>query len=576
MSAVLPAVVTTVNPVDGSLLAEYPAMTPADVEAALEATADAARVAVGPVARRVELLRALADHLRAQTERYAALVTAEMGKPLAEARGEVAKSALTADWYAASSAALLAPRRSRSTLPQASPFVTPEPLGVVLAVMPWNFPVWQVMRAAIPTVAAGNALLLKHAPNVTGSALLLQQAFVDAGFPEGLVTTLVVAEPDVPATVEGLVGDPRVAAVTLTGSNRAGEMVGAAAGGATKPSVLELGGSDAFVVLDDADVPAAAAAAVRSRFTNGGQSCVCAKRFVVHEAVAEAFTRLFVEGTRALVVGDPTEPETQVGPLARGDLRDALQRQVDQSVLAGATSPPEVDRSTARATSTSRPCCWGPGRGCRCSTRRPSARWPRSRWSATTRQPPSSRTPRHTGWGSACGAARWTGRSRWRPESRAGRSSSTRWSRPTRDCPSAAPGAAVTDASSRRPACWRSRTSAPGGWRAEPQGPAAVGRSAHTRGSPASAALGRRMALSAPAGWRRGRRGARDARCAWRGRRRTRRHGRRVPVWWTVLRQGRLLQPPTRRCKRLASHGHGLLTSRRPDSGDRACGSATS
>ena len=339
MSAVLPAVVTTVNPVDGSLLAEYPAMTPADVEAALEATADAARAWRSvPVARRVELLRALADHLRAQTERYAALVTAEMGKPLAEARGEVAKSALTADWYAASSAALLAPREVEIDSPTGvSAFVTPEPLGVVLAVMPWNFPVWQVMRAAIPTVAAGNALLLKHAPNVTGSALLLQQAFVDAGFPEGLVTTLVVAEPDVPATVEGLVGDPRVAAVTLTGSNRAGEMVGAAAGGATKPSVLELGGSDAFVVLDDADVPAAAAAAVRSRFTNGGQSCVCAKRFVVHEAVAEAFTRLFVEGTRALVVGDPTEPETQVGPLARGDLRDALQRQVDQSVLAGAT-----------------------------------------------------------------------------------------------------------------------------------------------------------------------------------------------------------------------------------------------
>ncbi|HET6694823.1 MAG TPA: aldehyde dehydrogenase family protein, partial [Pedococcus sp.] len=291
-----------------------------------------------PVADRAALLTAFAAHLRADAERYAVLVTAEMGKPLAEARGEVAKSALTADWYAASSAALLAPREVEIDSPTGvSAFVTPEPLGVVLAVMPWNFPVWQVMRAAIPTVAAGNALLLKHAPNVTGSALLLQQAFVDAGFPEGLVTTLVVAEPDVPATVEGLVGDPRVAAVTLTGSNRAGEMVGAAAGGATKPSVLELGGSDAFVVLDDADVPAAAAAAVRSRFTNGGQSCVCAKRFVVHEAVAEAFTRLFVEGTRALVVGDPTEPETQVGPLARGDLRDALQRQVDQSVLAGAT-----------------------------------------------------------------------------------------------------------------------------------------------------------------------------------------------------------------------------------------------
>ena len=330
--------VTTVNPVDGSLLAEYPAMTPADVEAALDATANAARTWRGvPVTRRAELLRSLAAHLREDTERYAGLVTAEMGKPLVEARGEVEKSALTADWYADQAATLLAPRDVEIDSPAGvSAFVAPEPMGVVLAVMPWNFPVWQVMRAVIPTVAAGNAVLLKHSPNVTGSALALQRAFVEAGFPEGLLTALVVAEPDVPETVGGLVADPRVAAVTLTGSNRAGEMVGAAAGRATKPSVLELGGSDAFVVLDDADVAAAAAAAVRARFTNAGQSCVCAKRFVVHQAVAEEFTRLFVEGARALVVGDPTDQATEVGPLARGDLRDALQRQVDASLAAGA------------------------------------------------------------------------------------------------------------------------------------------------------------------------------------------------------------------------------------------------
>ena len=195
--AVLPAVVTTVNPVDGSLLAEYP-RDPADVEAALEATADAARAWRSvPVARRVELLRALADHLRAQTERYAALVTAEMGKPLAEARGEVAKSALTADWYAASSAARCWRRGGRDRLSHRRLRVRhARAVGGRARRHALDFPVWQVMRAAIPTVAAGNALLLKHAPNVTGSALLLQQAFVDAGFPEGLVTTLVVAEPD--------------------------------------------------------------------------------------------------------------------------------------------------------------------------------------------------------------------------------------------------------------------------------------------------------------------------------------------------------------------------------------------
>jgi acyl-CoA reductase-like NAD-dependent aldehyde dehydrogenase len=203
--------------------------------------------------------------------------------------------------------------------------------------MPWNFPVWQVMRFAIPTLAAGNGVLLKHSPNVTGSALALADAFVAAGFPEGLVTTLVVTEPDVPATVGRLIDDPRVAAVTLTGSNRAGEMVGAAAGRASKKSVLELSGSDAFVVLSDADVPAAAAAAVRARFTNSGQSCVCAKRFIVEQPVAEEFTRLFLEGVAALVMGDPTDPATTVGPLARADLRDALQRQVDESVAAGAT-----------------------------------------------------------------------------------------------------------------------------------------------------------------------------------------------------------------------------------------------
>jgi len=329
--------VETVNPVDGTPLASYPAMGPADVEAAVAAGAEAARQWGGrPVAERVSLLTALAAHLRADAERYAALVTTEMGKPLAEARGEVEKSAVTADHYAAHAAELLAPREVELGTPGTRAFVRAEPIGLVLAVMPWNFPIWQVMRFAIPTLAAGNGVLLKHSPNVTGSALALADSFTAAGFPGGLVTTLVVPEPDVPDTVAGLVADDRIAAVTLTGSNRAGAMVGAAAGRAAKKSVLELGGSDAFVVLADADVAAAAAAAVRARFTNAGQSCVGAKRFVVHESVAEDFTERFVAGVRALVVGDPTDPRTDVGPLARSDLRDALQRQVDESVALGA------------------------------------------------------------------------------------------------------------------------------------------------------------------------------------------------------------------------------------------------
>jgi acyl-CoA reductase-like NAD-dependent aldehyde dehydrogenase len=331
------ATVQTVNPADGTPLAAYPAMGATEVEAAVTAGEAAARAwGRRPVAERAALLTALASHLRGDAERYAALVTAEMGKPLGEARGEVEKSAVTADHYAAHAPALLAPREVDLGTPGTRAFVRAEPIGLVLAVMPWNFPVWQVMRFAIPTLAAGNGVLLKHSPNVTGSALALTQSFVAAGFPRDLVTALVVPEPEVPGTVERLIADDRVAAVTLTGSNRAGAMVGAAAGRAAKKSVLELGGSDAFVVLADADVPAAASAAVRARFTNAGQSCVCAKRFVVHTAVAEEFTELFVAGVRALVVGDPTDPDTDVGPLARPDLRDALQRQVDESVAQGA------------------------------------------------------------------------------------------------------------------------------------------------------------------------------------------------------------------------------------------------
>lgn len=329
------SVITTVNPASGATLCTYQVFTDEQIEQAVAAGATAA-TAWGrqPLAGRVEAVRRLAAELRKQKATFAALITAEMGKPLDQAAGELEKSAVTAEYYADQATGILGDEQVQ--IDGADVWVSYEPIGLVLAVMPWNFPVWQVMRFAIPSITAGNGVLLKHSPNVTGSALALQQLFVDAGLPEQLLTTLVVAEVDVPAVSERLIGDDRIAAVTLTGSNRAGAAVGAAAGKASKKSVLELGGSDAFIVLDDADVPAAAAAAVKARFMNAGQSCVCAKRFIIAESVAREFTNFFVKGAEALVVGDPADAGTEVGPLARSDLRDVLQRQVEESIASGA------------------------------------------------------------------------------------------------------------------------------------------------------------------------------------------------------------------------------------------------
>jgi succinate-semialdehyde dehydrogenase/glutarate-semialdehyde dehydrogenase len=326
--------ITTFNPASGEPIAQYQGWSAEQIEQAVqrghEAALDWGRQ---PLATRIAAVRRLADALRQQKDHFAQLITDEMGKPLAEAAGELEKSAVTALYYADQAERLLGDEKV--VIDGVDAWVSYEPVGLVLAVMPWNFPVWQVMRFAIPSITAGNGVLLKHSPNVTGCALALQQLALDAGLPAHLLTTLVVAEPEVPATIERLIADDRIAAVTLTGSNRAGSAVGAAAGRASKKSVLELGGSDAFIVLSDADVEAAAAAAVKARFHNAGQSCVCAKRFIVDTSVAQRFTTLFLEGTRALKVGDPKASETQMGPLARPDLRDAVHEQVQRSVAAG-------------------------------------------------------------------------------------------------------------------------------------------------------------------------------------------------------------------------------------------------
>jgi acyl-CoA reductase-like NAD-dependent aldehyde dehydrogenase len=331
--------VTTINPATGQPIETYKAQSKDEIELVVDAAAAAARSwGATPLERRLETLAALSVYLRGHAEEHAALATSEMGKPLAEARGELEKSAVTADYYVANADEILADTRVDIDSPVGiEAWSAHEPIGLVLAVMPWNFPIWQVMRFAVPAVAAGNGVLLKHSPNVTGSALALERAFREAGFPEHVLSVLVIDEPDVPATIDALISDPRIAAVTLTGSNRAGAAVGAAAGRESKRSVLELGGSDAFVVLADAEVETAAAAAVSARYTNSGQSCVCAKRFIVAAEIADEFIARFVAGAAALKLGDPSEPGTEIGPLARADLRAVLQRQVDASVRAGAT-----------------------------------------------------------------------------------------------------------------------------------------------------------------------------------------------------------------------------------------------
>ncbi|WP_321887254.1 MULTISPECIES: NAD-dependent succinate-semialdehyde dehydrogenase [Paraburkholderia] len=328
--------ITTVNPLNGQTIATYESWSSQQVEEAVE-RGHAAALAWGktPLNERVTAVRRLAEVLRRESKALSQLTTMEMGKVIAEAAGEVEKSAVTALYYADNAERYLGDEKV--DIDGVDTWISYEPIGLVLAVMPWNFPVWQVMRFAIPSVTAGNGVILKHSPNVTGSALALEKIFVEAGFPQHLVTTLVVAEPEVPQLIEKLISDDRIAAVTLTGSNRAGAAVGSAAGRASKKSVLELGGSDAFVVLDDADLPRAVEAAVKARFNNAGQSCVCAKRFIVSESIADAFTEQFVAKVKALKVGDPTAAETQMGPLARGDLRDMLDSQVQRSVAAGAS-----------------------------------------------------------------------------------------------------------------------------------------------------------------------------------------------------------------------------------------------
>ena len=321
----------SVNPATGRRLSRFHGHSRADVERALARAHDAQpRWRTTTLAARSRLFRSLARVLRIRRDELAALATSEMGKPVAQARGEVEKSALLCEFYADHAAAFLADERPPGAPAPAR--VTFEPLGVVLAIMPWNFPVWQVIRAAVPALIGGNTVLLKHAPNVPGSALAVEKIFAEAGFPMGVFQVLLIETTPVPA----LIADARIAAVTLTGSVAAGKSVAALAGAAMKPGVFELGGSDPALVLADADLDRAAEICAHARLLNAGQSCVCAKRFIVERSVLRAFEEKFTARIAARRVGDPSDPATEVGPLARADLREKLHAQVRASVRRGA------------------------------------------------------------------------------------------------------------------------------------------------------------------------------------------------------------------------------------------------
>lgn len=322
----------SINPANGETISSLPWATTAEVDIAISLADTAFRQwRKTPVAQRADALRAIGRTLRERAEEMAQCITREMGKPINQARGEVAKSANLCDWYAEHGPAMLATEATQVENNQA--VIEYRPLGPVLAIMPWNFPLWQVLRGAVPIMLAGNSYILKHAPNVMGCAALIGDIIAQAGVPAGVFNWINATNDG----VSQVINDPRVAAVTVTGSVRAGKAIGAQAGAALKKCVLELGGSDPFIVLNDADIDMAVQAAVIGRYQNTGQVCAAAKRFIVEAGIADVFTQKFVAAARALKMGDPRDDENYLGPMARFDLRDELHDQVMATVKEGAT-----------------------------------------------------------------------------------------------------------------------------------------------------------------------------------------------------------------------------------------------
>ena len=323
--------IQSINPYTEQVMREFELMTPRELDAQVAQSRRAfAAWRDTPVSERTRHIKALGDHLRAEKRKYAELMTGEMGKPIKESIAEVEKCALLCDYYAENAGRFLSPEEIKTEAKKS--YVSFEPLGVVLAIMPWNFPFWQAFRFGIPAISAGNVVILKHASNVPATALSIEDAFKAAGFPENVFkTTLIDAR-----NALRLIDEDKVDAVSLTGSNKAGEEVGAHASGRIKKLVLELGGSDPYIVLDDADAAKAGRTAAQARMINSGQSCIASKRFIVMESVAEEFTKHFIARLRELKVGDPMDETTEVGPLARKDILDGLKVQLKDARDKGA------------------------------------------------------------------------------------------------------------------------------------------------------------------------------------------------------------------------------------------------
>jgi succinate-semialdehyde dehydrogenase/glutarate-semialdehyde dehydrogenase len=334
--------IATINPATGETLRTFTPLTPAELEARLACAASAyQRHRRTSFADRRRLMLKAAEILEAEKEAFGRVMVTEMGKPLKAAVEEAAKSALGCRYYAEHAERFLADEMIETSASKS--WVAYQPIGPVLAVMPWNFPFWQVFRFAAPALMAGNVGLLKHASNVPQCALAIEEIFRRAGFAEGVFQTLIIETDQVKRVIE----DPRIAAVTLTGSTGAGSAVASAAGKVIKKSVLELGGSDPFIVMPSADLEAAVRTAVKARTINNGQSCIAAKRFIVHQSIADEFERRYVAGFKALKVGDPMDPATDVGPLANESQVLTIAEQVQRSVAAGArllTGGKRIDR----------------------------------------------------------------------------------------------------------------------------------------------------------------------------------------------------------------------------------------
>jgi acyl-CoA reductase-like NAD-dependent aldehyde dehydrogenase len=323
--------VDSINPATGDKLESFNLHSQVELDRILEAAVAAQRGwSTRTFADRAALMKRAAAYLRENKARFALNATREMGKPIAEAEAEIEKCAWGCEFYADNAEKFLADEHIASTASDS--YIAYQPLGVVLAVMPWNFPYWQVFRFAAPALMAGNAGVLKHASNVTRCALDIDEVFRESGFPAGVFSTVIVPG----AEVKRLIADDRIAAVTITGSEPAGVSVASESGRALKKHVLELGGSDAFIVLADANVAEAAKVAAKARFQNAGQSCICAKRFIVEDAIYDRFVAAFVEESKGYKTGNPEDRATVMGPLARTDLRDDLVKQIEGSVKKGA------------------------------------------------------------------------------------------------------------------------------------------------------------------------------------------------------------------------------------------------